>query len=572
MAITFTPEVKFFHHQLGSVPGLSFLANVNSEGTWYVHNDPSMIFTFNGENIPEIHGSGSTDVQIKMTNAVNDFDEGIYELHLRAFSSDGTEEALMTVYLLCTVADDDVVLPKNLRFEAVRNVKNADEQQFFIATGQSGITINLPSWLTLVSHELNGGGHIVTVKPVAQGTTPNPEYNDEIEVLIPGEPASNISVTYHIHAGYDPSYTRSVHFTRDNDELVFWQTTPEKSFLRLSINVKSFDDKDSSFRDFNLLLDLPFIENQAKINIGKEIEAYLFEDIQFNSAMKTAGCYPPLELRITAMEIKYDDFSILNQDILPLQYYLAGRNPLSIRNNNLPFWCNSRPSILRMVSAEAVASLSIFKPAKTAIKNFTMKKNGVFEKFITPINQTFGQMRPYFATVNVDMSKINLAPGDVISFEYDGISLNRKFIIRPNVKESVMIAFRTEFYTLELVEFTGIRSFEIEYQHELTEAVKNYVTKNRKNNTTKIQKLIANTGWIRKEETFVIDELISAKSALLIKNTPQFTAPMYSFENLEHVELIPVQSKITNYNSDNNNVQLDVEFIINPKYDYQIFA
>lgn len=572
MALTFTPQIKFVHHQIGSVSNLMFIANVNYDGTWFLHNDPSMIFIFNDENVPEIHGAGNMNVQIKMTNAVNDFDEGMYELHLKAFNFDGTEEAIMTVYLLCTVADDDVVLPKKLHFEAVRNVKNADEQQFFIATAQSGITINLPSWLTLISHDLNGGGHIVTVKPVIQGSTPNAEYSDDIEVLIPGEPTSKVAVTYKINAGYDDSYTRAVHFTRDNDELIFWQTTTEKSFLRLSVNVKSFDDQDSNFKDFNLLLDLPFIQNRAKINIGQEIENYLFEDLRFNSSSKAAGIFPPLELRITALEIKYEDFTILNQDVLPLQYYLAGRNPLEGRNNNLSFWCNPRPSILRMVSTESLVSLSIFKPAKTAIKNFTMKKNGVFEKFITPLNQTFGQMRPYFVTANVDMSKTSLVPGDVISFEYDGISMPRKFLIRPTVKESVMIAFRTAYYTLELVEFTGTRNFEIEYQHELTEAVKNYVTKNRKNETLKTQKLVANTGWLRKEETFVIDDLISAKSALLIKNTAQFTAAIYSFENPVHIELLPIQSKITNYNSDTDMVQLDVEFIINPRYENQIFA
>lgn len=573
MALTFTPSVKFFHHQLGSVPGLNFLANVNFDGTWYVHNDPSMVFTFNGANVPEIQGSGDMNIQIKLSNAVNGFDEGMYELQLRAFSSDGSEEESMTVYLLCTVADDDVVLPKNLQFEAVRNVKDAEEQRFFVATGQSGITINLPAWLTLVSHELNGGGHIVTVKPVTQGATPNPQYTDNIEVLIPGEPNQYINCKYTIHAGYDEKYTKPVHFTRDDDELEFWQTTPEKSFLRLAMDIKSFSDKNILHSDTQLSLDIPFVDNRAKINIGRELEDYMFTEIGFSNTGKSRGVYPPLELRATAIEFKQDDFSILNQDILPLQYYLNGRNPLNSRSVAQPFWCVFRPSAARLISSAGIVSLTVFKPAAAPTKNFILKKNGQFVKNITPQNQSFGQMRPYLITANVKMSDLQLAVGDVLSFEYEGMLQRLEFIIRPPVKESIPVAFQTVFNTYEVFEFTGGYLDGIDYEHSLVESLKKYLRVTRKISTHNPQKVTLNTGWILKSEVFLINELINSKRALIpAPGTVSESFNAYALENPADIELIPVSSKMTAMDSENNRRQYDIEFLINPNYENDILS
>lgn len=572
MAILFNPSVYLYHHQLGGVPFLNLTGSVEYEGEWFVHNAPEMLFTLNGQNVPEISGTGNQNLVIKMTNAINQYDEGLYEFHLRAFNAAGDKEAVMTIFVIVAADDNDVVLPNRMNFEAVRNVEFAPAQRFFVATGQAGITTNLPSWLEISEYELIGGGHIVGVRPVSHAETPLKNYIGQIELLIPGEAPQNINVKYNIHAGYDEEYTKAVHFTRDNDELVFYKTTPDKSFLRLATNIRSFTSSGSIHSDTQLSLDIPFVNNRAKINIGRELEDYLSTDTTFNKSGRSRGVYPPLELRATAIEIKQDDFSILNQDALPLQYYLSGRNPLSLKAVNHPFWCVSRPSVTRLISTTGIISLSVFKPAKDAIKNFILRKNGVFVKNITPQNQTFGQMRPYFVTANVGLTGMQLAVGDVLSFEYEGISQQREFIIRPPSKESIPVAFLTIFNTYELFEFTGGYSDSIDYEHSIVDTRESYLEITKKLFSKNPQKITLNTGWILKDEVFIIDELIRSKQAMIPTPTMWTKSTVYAQETILDINLIPVSSKIVSMDSENNRRQYDVEFLVNQNYENEILT
>lgn len=572
MAITITPTLYFHRHQLGTVPFLNLLVSVNFDGTWYLHNDPSMLFTLNGENIAEINGGGEQLVQVKMTNSINQYDEGLYEFKLRAFNFAGTEEETLTILMFVTQTEDDAILPKTLNFEAVRNVYNAPEQKFYIATGDSGVTINLPDFLQLVSHDLVGGGHIVTVKPVMQSLTLDKEYNDQIEVILPSEiDPQYVSVNYIIHAGYDENYTQPVHFTRDNDELVFWKTTPENSFLRLLVSVKSFTNTSEIHKDIQLALDIPFVNTRAKINIGREVEPYLFDNIPAKFKSKSTGVYPPAELRMVAMEIKYDDYSILNEDVLPLQYYLRGRNPLADKSTNRPFWLETRPAIARLSGPAAYLSLNIFKPAHAEIHKIEMKKNGEFVKYIEPETQTFGLMRPGVAGVQVKIT--NALPGDVFSFKYPDAGVEKKVIIGQSPQDSIAVAFLNEFNTYDWFEFTGVATGTVNYNHDTSEFFTDYIKKSKKIDVSKTQKITLNTGWLFSEESFIIDELIACRKAWIMNNLGQLLSISdYDFENLSNVEVIPVQSKITNIDTDNNLVQYDVEFLINPENENRTYS
>ena len=441
MALTITPNLYLYRHQRGGVPGMNLMIHIDYGDSWTLHNDSSMLFTLNGEILPEITGSGSESILIGITNHINQYDEGIYEMTLRAFNSNSTEEDIIQIILFVTDTEDDLVLPKNLTFEAVRNVKIAEEQTFYIASSQSGITINLPVWIELVSHDLIGGGHIVTVKPVAQNFTPNKKYEDEIELLIPGDNPQSLAVEYTIHAGYDESFTKEVHFSDDNEELIFYKTTPENTFLKLLIDVIVYDYSGMIVREFPLELDFPFVQFRAKVNLGKELNDYFPEISNFNYLPKIKGVYPPIEIRLTALEIQYSDFSIVNEDILPLQYFLKGRNPLRSKKISQAFWADFRPSFLRMISPESVVSISFFKPAMKIIDAIVMKINGEFYKNIPADGQAFGIRRPYFCTATISLP--NLLPGDEVSFEYPGISVAKTFIINSHPKEINRVAYLT---------------------------------------------------------------------------------------------------------------------------------
>lgn len=572
MALTIQNPKTIRLHQKGQAASVNFNIVVHGDGTWYFFNDPSGIFRINGQSVSEVHSSGSDTVNIQLTNAINSWDDGVYEFEFKTMDFYGNPGETAVLILAVTSIDDDLVWPKKLSFEAVRNVVKAEPKSFYIFTAHSGVVVNLPDWLILEFHDLNGDAHEVSVKPTPYFLlTPDKYYNEDIVIQIPGENSSRkVNVDYTIHAGYDEAYTKSVHLTKDNDELVFHKTTTENSFLSLFVHAKVFKDNGDLAKEFELSLDIPFVNHHAKINIGKEIEPYLFSDFEPIFKNKIKGDYPPVELRMAAIEIKADDYTILNQDILPLQYYLRGKNPLTEKSVDAYFWTEARPKIMQMVSSGAVVSLGIFKPAFAPMPSLAMKKNGSFVKNIVPNLQGLGSQKPYFCSVNVNLT--NTEPGDVISFEHADLP-TRKFLIGTPQKTSTQIAFLNQFNTYEWLEFTGGFSGEVEYTHNLVERLRAYLPKTKKINGSKSQKITINSGWLLKDEVFKIDELIESRKVFMMSNDSLAAeSKSYEYENSTKIELVPVASKIANIDSENDMIQFDVEFLINPKNENQTYT
>lgn len=565
MSLNITPEDFFHRHTLGTAPNLEINLQVDFSDKWYLSNDPFMVFTLNGAKLPEISGTGNGTVSIKLTNDVNYYDAGIYEMKLRVFTLNDPAEKTLTVYLLVAEAVQIAVMPKSLRFEAVRNVEEAPTQRVYLAVNYPAISVILPPWIEIENQETIGTGHIFDFKPVPHANTPNENYSGNIIFNFPiGNLQERVPVSYKINGGYDESYTQAVHFTRDNDELKFYKTTPDKSFLKLMIEVKTFNQTGAIDKEFTLDLDVPFSKHLAVLNLGKELEAY-FPDLSLIRAPHIFGVYPPTEARITALEIKNEDFSVLNQDVLPLQYFLRGKRPFSSRTT--PFWVNPNPGGVRMVSSQAVVSLSVFKPAQKEIQKIEMRRNGVLIDTISSQGHKFGVMRPYFTSVFVNLGLYNFQTGDEITFRTQNAT-ERSFIIRPYPKHSLLIAFITEWNTYEILEFTGGMHFVLDYHHETSELSKDYQFVVKKINSENPQKAVINTGWMHPDEIFTLDELIrSRKGFLLSKNISGVGA-----STDETIELVPVHSKITNFDSDANMYEFDVEFLINPSYANKIYS
>lgn len=575
MSLVLIPEVYFFRHTKETVPTLNLMTSIQIEGGWYMLNDPSMLFVLDGANVPEISGTGNQTFQITMTNEVNDYDVGFYETKLEVYSADGIEHKTLVIYVFVTETSSEVVMPKSLHFEAVRNVREAASQKIYIATSDSGLSYTPPSFLEMVSHELVGSGHIYEVAPIAHSLTPNKKYEGYVDIAFTNGSIKRVKVTYLINAGYDDSFTRSVHFSRDNEELHFYRTTVANSFLKLIVGVKSFTDTGAPHRDFELDLDFPFVGDLAKIDIGKEIEPYFQDETEPRLVSVPESVYPPIELRINAFEIKYEDFSILNQDVLPLQYFLRGRNPLASKQV-APFWADYRPSIERLVSAKGLITLTVFKPSGSQIEPIEMRVNDRFEKFLSPRTQKFGIMRPCFYTVSVNLALLDLSPGDEITFLRENELPVRRYVIRPHVKVSNLVVYKTVYNTFEVFEMTGNLRFPTAFVHDVSSRLKNNLLVSKKVSSENPQKLLINTGWIMKDEIFVLNEMILSQSAFLLPVNSRAIRTQrvleYESERDERIALVPVQSKLVEFDSDSYMYQFDVEFLINPNYENKIYS
>lgn len=572
MPIITTPEVYFHRHILNTTPNLTIELNVDYQQLWHLFNDPSLIFTINGENIGEFNGGGNMYFTIGLTNAVNNLDAGLHEKKISVFSASNQESAEIIVYLMVSESEESYVFPESMDFESIRNVQMAAQQSIYIATTDAADNITVPSFLILQENEIVGNGRILKISPEFFASTPEKNYSGEIVLEFPGF-TKIIPVTYVVHAGYDDSYSKPVHFTCDNDELVFYKTTPEKTFLRLATNIKSFGYDGLLHDEISIPLDLPFVNNHAKINIGKELEPYFAKlDRALQMLNKINGVYPPMEVSMTAMELLYSDFSIVNQDIIPVQHYLKGRKPYG--NTNAPFWLAFRPNVLRYVTLNSSVILQVFKPALSTINKVNLYVNGEFRQALVPGMNSFNFSLPYFLYTTVRLQSIpGIKPGDHLEFEYEGLATRRNFVVKPPQPFSFLIAYETIWGTMDVFEFTAPASFSPEYTQETSRIIRNYVEVESKIDSSDVQKVTINSGWVFKEEAYFIDEIIRSKKAFLLSDASLFLpAESYVSENYGNIELVPVSTKIINFESDRNLISFDVEFIINKRHADEIYS
>lgn len=572
MALTVTPEVYFYRHVKSTSPSLGINLSVALDGTGVILNDPSLLFTFDGLAASELEVPGTLEVTVGLTNAVNQLEVGMHELNIRVFDYSTQEAGSVLVYLLVAAAADQNYYPLSLDFESVRNVDLADIQQVYLTFQEDYTTIDLPDWLTLQNNMTIGNGRIFDIQPKEFEHTPDPEYSGDIVFHFTAF-SITIPVTYKIHAGYDSSYSKSIHFTRDNDELVFYKTVNETTFLRLMCVIKIFGYTGELVDERQINFDLSFNENRARINLGKEIESYIrLLDRPLSMPNKVNGFYPPVEVAMTAMELKYSDFTIVNQDLIPIQKFLRGRNPYYKIDE--PFWLAFRPNTTRYVTENASILLQAFKPAGRAAQSFQVYLNDEMIRTMTIGQNLFNFLNPYFIYTTLNVNSIpDLEVGDKISVDFERNGHRRHFIVMPPQPYSFRIAYRTIWETMDVIEFTGPASFGVEYAHETTQTMRNYTEVTNKIETENPQRVTINTGWIFKSQAYLIDELIQSKKAFLLSKPELFSSTaFYPTESAGAIELIPVQQKIVNHESDENRVSFDVEFVINKRYADEIYS
>lgn len=574
MSLNVTPEVYFHRHILGTMPVMDLSVLIETEQTWTLFNDPSLFFTIEGQIKSEHNGAGNVSVNIGLSDAVNNLDEGLYEKKLTIITPTG-EEKIVIIYLIAALYSTDFVWPSSLHFESVRNVEEAELQMIYISSQDPFEGIILPDFLEVAEENVFPSGRVFKIKPKYFFYTPDPQYSDVILLNFTHFDKS-VEVDYIIHSGFDYNYEKPIHFTRDNSQMVFYKSINETTFLRLLTNIKLYDYTGELVNELGVILDVPFLKNRGIINLGRELEPYfdLFTALpDFNKKVNAA--YPPMQVSINAQEIKYSDYSIVNQDMLPIQRYLCGRNPVGANNIANPFWLCFRPSDLRYVTAESRIVLQLFKPAGKPIQKINVFLNDVFYVSIAVGTNGFALTLPYFLFASFNVKSINgISPGDVISFQYEGMTLKRYFLVKPPQPHSFKIAYRTVWDTFDIVEFTGPATFGVDYAHDLNKTMRNYVEVTKKIETDGPQKVTINTGWLHKNESFVIDELIRSRRAFLLDNTvsEEAMASNYTSENYGNIELIPITAKIVNHDSDENMISFDVEFEINKRYEDEIYS
>lgn len=575
MDLTINPVSKLAIHEKDTAPVFTTTLDVTCSGQWELLNSDvgnQATLLVNGLSNQHMQFAGDQTLTLTFSSEINELEIGYHTAKLYFYQPSLAAE--FTLHII--VKEDDYVLvyPEELNFTAIRYVHEATPLKLYLYNpdGFSGWTF--PEWCTVQEETIPGVSyfHILTIAPITSSSLEQGHYSglfiatgtDSEEYIVP--------INHTVYTEWNFDYDKVVHFTKDNEELEIFSQSTEDSYVRLTGDIKVYDF-DGNFKSYTREWSLQFLDGiSAQINLGRELDDFLelIEDpiglLEVNKS-RSQTCYKPLSIKIYARETRYEDEQFTHLYALPTQYFLRGRRP---KPTDTAFWLTHWPEEYVRVTRNSRIMLNAFKPegVETEIQ---VKRNGeLYDTILWEPEDMYFQpcfMKKYFNFAKIE----NLSAGERISFSIG--TETRNFIVIPEQRHSVPIAWVNQFETLEIFEFMGEHELPIEYSSSLSETIKNWTDFVKKVEKSKAQSFKINTGWIFRKNAKIIDDLIDADRAyLIIPGIEVFSKLSKPEENgWDKINMVPVSKKMTAFDSKNNLIQFEVEFRINKIYEDAIY-
>lgn len=560
MDLTLSEHLLFAHHVKDSVPSWTASIDVFCNDVWTMLNADPSILLINGSDQQHWNFAGDEELTFTLNPDVNELELGYHKAKVYFYQPSLVAE--LTVHIVISAGDGLLVTPTELNFMAIRYVHEAEHQYSHVYSDNFTLS-GVPSWLVVLQETFAYATdyYRLNIKPVESLNLLPGNYEANI-VVTAGALQETINIKHSVLGEWDVNYDKDIHFTNDNEILKLYSQSIEDTYVKLEGEIKVYD-LEGNVKTLNRDWSLSFLDNIAEINLGREVNDYL-NFIQSPVKPFTSFLVPqykPLSIKITVREIRYEDETIVAMYNIPYQYFLKGRRPFSFNEN---FWLTHHPNDIVRVTKNSIIELNVFKGYGTP-HEIQVKRNGELHSTITwSTDSNYAQ--PIFMNRRFTLSSIsNLEAGEKIGFVYGGVQ--RNFIVIPEQKHSINIAYITQFETLEIFEFTGEHSLPVDYESVLTENFIDWKTVLRKLESNKIQKLFINTGWIFKSNIRIVDEIIDSKKAFIVLSSTGFGL------NTEDrfIEMVAVGKKLTGYDSKRSLYDFEVEFQINLKHEDTIY-
>lgn len=558
---SFSPAEIVIPHLKDAAPNFIGTFSVTCPGEWSLLNsldENKGILKINNDTAQNQYFTGNQTLDITLSDGVNTLDVGIHRFSIWFYAPSG--QGAMTVWVvvkrnLSTIS----VFPNKLYFTAIKGNTEAEPQDVFVQSPVALSNYVLSSQFEMTYEYLETPGNNFYhwhIQPKPANNFEAGNYQGFLMMDIDGQDYE-VDLFLTVLSDYDSNYDKEIHFTKDNEILKFYSATPEDSYIRLTAEIKTFNNLGAE-KTYDRIWSLNFLAGIAEINLGRELDDYLdlIDVPQPTNALRLL--YKPLEIRITAREIKYEDETIANMFIVPYQYFLRGRQPID------HYWLNHFPEAPVRVTPNSIIQLNIYK-TKGASEPIIMKRNGTVVETWQPglFNANnyhrFMSRQFRFSTIS------NLEAGEKISFTYG--SKTRTFIVIPEGPHSTHIGWVNQFEVLDTFEFTGEFSFPMEYADSLS---KNYLNWNdflRKVSSEKTQKLIISTGWIFKSDVRIIDDLLMAQKAFVMN----FNSQLGTTFKETHLRVVPIAKNLVAFDSERSLYEFNVEFQINREHEDAIY-
>lgn len=561
-SFSFTPSEITAVHQKDGTPSWSGSVDIVCPGDWSLLNSDEEnmgVIKINGSQAQHQEFHGNQTLTLTLSDDVNNLEIGIYRFRIW-FYAPSTQGAL-TVWLAVKADSNDLsIVPDELHFTMIKGQDQPEAQTVFVHSIHQLNNHGLSFLFDMEYQYIQNPGdnfYAFYIKPKPSENFEEGNYTGFLMLDIDGED-HEIMLYLTVLADYDKEYDKDVHFTRDNEILKFYSSTDEDSYIRLSAEVKLYDNT-GTVQTYQRQWSLAFLEGVAEINLGRELDDYLKliqkpEDAFINSS-QLKMLYKPLSIRITAREIFYEDESIANMFMVPFQYFLKGRKPLGHN------WLCHYPDDVVRVTKNSMIQLNVFKPTGLP-QPISCKRNGELIATYNPVPADAYHSPRFMKRTFQFKSLADLEAGEKISFSYG--TKTRTYAVIPPGLNSINIGWVNQFEVLETFEFIGAVGLPMEYNETFSTVYVDWVDLLRKITSGKIQKFSVNTGWIFRANVRIIDELLSSDRAFLILPNPGMEGNQYAET---HLKMVPLAKKMTAYDSEQALYAFDVEFQINRRYE-----
>lgn len=446
--------------------------------------------------------------------------------------------------------------PDDVYFFGVKGIQEPTPVHMTANSSEAPFTITKSPWLTAILEtiEIQPGimGEVLTVAPIPTANMAVGTYVGFVSIsdTIDGTPSQKTStVTYTLEGFMSSPYPSGAKaFTLD--PLFFkFNTTNLESYIQLTAGFKTYDFISNVAHNELLNEKLPLFEGKGEINYGLQIHKLMRRFANLNENYLQ---YKHAEFTLRADEVSTMDGTVIRSAILPTIYFVAGLSNEIV--NSTGFLCfNQKPS---RVTPNSIFYLNILIPDNN--HEIIAYKNGTLLGTI-PLAYTDN------TTLLLKVSFADYRQGDTIEFLLRAVGNTatdgpkKTFFVLPEGRYSTNIFWEDEFLLQSVLEFTGGILVKSDFENRSQRLFKNLVEVLEIIESTKINKLSINTGWITRNDVDTIESLMRSKRVWIQLRD-------------KIVALRPITKSMTNEDSERELIEYTIEFEINRQYNEETFS
>lgn len=532
--------------------------------------------TFDGEvdGYNVYSGTGSQTISIGLSSGINSEQVGLYFQNIGFIPSDNTDELTLFGVYVNIFADYSVsISPTSLEFFAIKNVVEAQSQSISVL-GYGAIEVETPSWLNATI--VLGYENTVIVEPISEVNLSAGLYEGNIIITVNGTDYT-VTVVHNVYENIQLGLSEeNLNFTDDYDTITEFYNTPDFSVnLDLSVNFTSYGNTIANSVAIPLRLGL--FNNRASFFIGKSVRNVMKELLRlgtvtmdnFSNQLPSDALqyirhyYNPATVDIDVV-FENESEVILSQSFSYENVkFIKGRKPKHAFPDSVLLDYYKEP--LR-VTPNSVALFNFYKEEPHTLR---IIKNGVLESTISHfpgVNRIFAYKHSFSTYSPGDVIEIRLHKKldelvEALWYNNPDNYVSQEYIVFPEGKESYHIGWEDEYGVCSVMEFTGSLSFNMNFENNTVLNYERFLETLRKIESRFAQSVTCNTGFILKGNTKRIESLLKSKRAWIISKVDE-----------ESIPLVPVAKKLSGSDTDRGLYEYDIEFTLNPDYDYKSYT